>query len=162
MAFPISKQVLLASPVPLISENSSGYLCASMENKCNWLERSFSWCVQDGRGHPPYYKQLWQLPSSLLFIFVSVLCHSLDTSSTTGPPWQNRVCVCSCRAKKQGEASAPHPNPKGFAMGEKLWHPSKSVAVIWKTWKALAMGLTRSLGSTLFSGKFLCLSSVGS
>lgn len=72
MAFPISKQVLLASPVPLISENSSGYLCALMGNKCNWLGRVFSRCVQDGRGHPLYYKQLWQLPSSLLFIFVPI------------------------------------------------------------------------------------------
>ena len=83
MAFPISKQVLLASPVPLSSENLNGYLCAPTGSKCNLSmglfplhqrEAVFPQCVQDSRAHPRYNEHLWQLSSSILFpnSFVSI------------------------------------------------------------------------------------------
>lgn len=121
MAFPISKQVLLASPVPLSSENLSRYFCAPTGRKYNlsmglfpfhWGKAVFPWCVQDSRAHPHYSEHLWQLSASILSVHILVpisradpasrgspawiLCQGLTVLSSTGPLWQDWVGAHSC------------------------------------------------------------------
>lgn len=96
MAFPISKQVLLASPVPLSSENLSRYLCAPTGRKYNlsmglfpfhWGKAVFPWCVQDSRAHPHYSEHLWQLSSSILSVHILVPISRADPARRGSPAW---------------------------------------------------------------------------
>lgn len=150
MAFPISKQVLLAFHVPQISENLSRYLCASAGSKFHLLETGFLLCVQ-GSSHPYYSDQLWQLRSSLLSIIMPI--------SKDDPVPQGSFCVTSpwschtesfripiaglsrylfltalplfilCRANKKGVANTPHrgkvlPQGRSWEKCQEAWTPS--------------------------------------
>lgn len=132
MAFPISKQVLLASPVPLSSGNLSKYLCAN--TTCQW---AYFPCIRErlyfhgvcrtvehtrvtmsicGSFLPPYFSLTSSCPSAGLIQYpegppVWMLCCGLAVLSSMGPPWQDWVGALlpfSVGLRKREQPMDPH------------------------------------------------------